>query len=578
MYINITNKPHIIPGYLNGLKQSGLSIEIEAKDPPDFENFKVLEFFLIGTESIRAKYQPEISLIQLFSRFIINIQRINHIYCSEYFFLEEKRNELPFQKEKIFKLILPFVNDSAIKLVLPWSLSFFNNLKFNLVASNDSILSSEAFKDLEIKLRTIRHPSQNHPLLVKAALDLNIPILNNSYDYLALGVGRFSIKFNSTITSNTSPIGIKLVADKLQTSRILHKLGMPAPVNYRVQNIHECVEFAKKLSYPLVIKPQDREQGKGVFANIIDEKTLIKSFDDAKQFSDNILIEKHCFGVGHRLVVLLDRVIRITKKLPLGIVGDGKSTIAELIDEKNKKKSNFYEIFDSEAEELLIQQKLTLDKILDLDQFVPLRRTNNYSRGGSVEAIPIDEVHSDNIELTLRASKLFGLDIAGIDLIIPDIKISWLESEAVICDINAQPQMDPDTIKSALKTLFKKQGRIPLHLIIIDDNKIPCYEKKGLGYAKKLKANGFSTKNGIFIDGKRVSKPMLSCFDASKALLHYSELKIGLSILSLKEILFYGLPLDQYSSIRIDVNESSEEALSDLIKAIKPHTKMLGKI
>jgi len=274
MYINITNKPHIIPGYLNGLKQSGLSIEIEAKDPPDFENFKVLEFFLIGTESIRAKYQPEISLIQLFSRFIINIQRINHIYCSEYFFLEEKRNELPFQKEKIFKLILPFVNDSAIKLVLPWSLSFFNNLKFNLVASNDSILSSEAFKDLEIKLKTIRHPSQNHPLLVKAALDLNIPILNNSYDYLALGVGRFSIKFNSTITSNTSPIGIKLVADKLQTSRILHKLGMPAPVNYRVQNIHECVEFAKKLSYPLVIKPQDREQGKGVFANMYEKQGI----------------------------------------------------------------------------------------------------------------------------------------------------------------------------------------------------------------------------------------------------------------------------------------------------------------
>jgi len=228
--------------------------------------------------------------------------------------------------------------------------------------------------------------------------------------------------------------------------------------------------------------------------------------------------------------------------------------------------------------ELLIQQNLSIESILDLDKFIPLRRTNNYSRGGSVEVIPLNQVHPDNIDLAISASRLFGLDIAGIDLIIPEIKISWLESEAIICDINSQPQTDPDTIKYILRSLFKEQGRIPFHLIIVDDKKLTTYETKALNFAKKLKVNGVSSKNGIFINGKRISKSMPSCFDASRALLHYSELESCLSILSIKETILSGLPLDQFSSITIDASEITEENFSVLIKAIKPHTKSLVRI
>ena len=475
-------------------------------------------------------------------------------------------------------MTLPLLNSNAIDLVISWALPLFNNFKFDSLETNGSILFSDEYKKLANKLTTVRHPTQNHPLLIKAALDLDIPILSNNYEYLELGIGNSSMKFNSTVTSKTSPIGIKLVTDKLKTSRILSMLGMPAPKNIKVNNADQCIIAAKKISYPVVIKPQDREQGQGVFANIIDEETLIKSFNNAKNFSNNILIEKHYYGVGHRLTVFGDRVVKVTKKLPLGVVGDGKSTIAELISDINKKKINPVEIFDNEAKDLLIQQNLSIESILDLDKFIPLRRTNNYSRGGSVEVIPLDEVHPDNIELAIRASKLFGLDIAGIDLIIPEIKISWLESEAIICDINSQPQTDPDTIKYILTSLFKEQGRIPFHLIIVDDKKLTAYETKALNFAKKFKANGVSSKDGIFINGKRTSKSMPSCFDASRALLHYSELKSCLSILSIKETILSGLPLDQFSSITIDASEITEENFSVLIKAIKPHTKSIVRI
>jgi hypothetical protein len=90
--------------------------------------------------------------------------------------------------------------------------------------------------------------------------------------------------------------------------------------------------------------------------------------------------------------------------------------------------------------------------------------------------------------------------------------------------------------------------------------------------------NGVSSRSGIFINGKRASKAMLSCFDASKALLHYSELKSCLSILSIEETILSGLPLDQFSSITIDANDTAEEDLLVLIKAIKPHTKSLVRI
>jgi len=587
MYLEIKNKPKIIPGYMNGMKQPGLLFEIEIAQSPTYKNYKLLERYLMGSEISEITYQSEISeityqseisLIQLFSKFIISIQGINHIFCSEHYFFDEIKKESHPQKSRLFKLTLPLANSKAMSLVIPWVLSLFNNLKFDSLETNGSILFSDEYKKLAIRLKAVRHPTQNHPLLIKAALDLDIPILSNNYEYLELGIGSSLMKFMSTITSKTSPIGIKLVADKLKTSRILSKLGMPAPVNFKVNNADECIIAAKKISYPVVIKPQDREQGRGVFANIIDEKTLIKSFNNAKNFSNNILIEKHCYGVGHRLTVFGDCVVKVTKKLPLGVVGDGKSTIAELISDINKKKVNPDEFFDNEAKELLIQQNLSIESILDLDKFIPLRRTNNYSRGGSVEVIPLNQVHPDNIDLAISASRLFGLDIAGIDLIIPEIKISWLESEAIICDINSQPQTDPDTIKYILRSLFKEQGRIPFHLIIVDDKKLTTYETKALNFAKKLKVNGVSSKNGIFINGKRISKSMPSCFDASRALLHYSELESCLSILSIKETILSGLPLDQFSSITIDASEITEENFSVLIKAIKPHTKSLVRI
>ena len=123
--------------------------------------------------------------------------------------------------------------------------------------------------------------------------------------------------------------------------------------------------------------------------------------------------------------------------------------------------------FDDEAKEQLADQHLDWNSVPAHGRFIRLRGACNVASGGIPLSVPVHKVHPDNLSLALRAARVLRLDVAGVDLLIPDIERSWLETGASVCEVNAQPQMFSTLHKPMLVSMFKGgNGRIPVTIIV----------------------------------------------------------------------------------------------------------------
>ena len=404
-------------------------------------------------------------------------------------------------------------------------------------------------KNLESQLQQFSEPGQNSVYFLNDALEWRIPTCRFSNNGHYFGTGCFTQKLSSTSTKMTSVIGVNLAKNKLQTSLFLTQNGLPGSTHVLVNSLEEAINAANKIGYPIVIKPNDRDNGDGVFAGIKNEKNLRLFFEKTKSFSDNILIEKHINGYGHRITFCDNKIVAVTKKLPWGIVGDGQKMISQLV-----------ENFDDEMLSILEDENLTKNSILEVNRFLPLRRKNNASASGQTIGLNIKDVHPDNIQLAFTISKLFDLDIVGIDLIISDISKSWLENECVIPDINAIPQIGFDRVKTIFETLFPNEFRVPIYLLIIKDPLDLKLDK----IKNMFNFNAYSTIDGVWINNKLISNRFNNGFDSARSMIFNSEVNSGLVVMTLDGIKIFGLPLDKFNVVvldNVDLDEDSKKVL-----------------
>ncbi len=231
-----------------------------------------------------------------------------------------------------------------------------------------------------------------------------------------------------------------------------------------------------------------------------------KAFENAKKLSEQILIEKHVPGNDYRLQIVNGEVHGILERVPGGVTGDGKSSILELMIEQNNIRKNavddrryLHQISkDDESTAQLSIQGMKWESIPDAGIFVRLRGAANVASGGIPVPIPVEDAHPDNLAMAIRAVRILKLDIAGVDLLIPDIRESWLESGAYICEINAQPQMFTTMHKPMLQSLFPEgHSRVPM-IIHLTENSAKNYI--GHQIHKQLSQIGIST--GFIHDDK----------------------------------------------------------------------------
>ena len=572
MNIVYDRNPKIHLGFVYGLKQASVisKLTINFGTRPDKNLTTLLVNFVFGKLNINQRYLTVEThdFFEIVARIVIKIQRnIKLPIYNQYQLLGTSSTSEAIQGD----LLMPILNGKAYQISLDYAVSLSNLI---LQESDLEDFQSNTFQKSLIKvndqLNAIYKTGQNYFNLVNACFQLNLPIASFEQSGLRVGTGARAQTFNSTITSNTSSIGIKLAGDKLKTKNILKSAGMPAAVNYLTKDIHHALQLAEKMGYPIVIKPTDRDGGYGVYADIRDPAILKSCYEEAKRFSKNIMLEKHCDGVSYRFTLFHHQIIKLTQKSPLGIVGDGVSNIDALINKlqrtlsKKTLKFGSNVVLDKEALGLIAQFGFSLQSVLAKDYFLPLRRKSNASAHGSTKQIDIHQSHPDNLNLVRRVSQLFDLDIVGIDLIIPAIEASWLTTPCIICDVNAMPQTDPKSLKKMLKSSINNAGRIPTFLVICPKNQLQNQVNGLKAVADHLHCNGFSSRHGFFVNGLQASREMPSGYHAALAMVLDKSLKRGLFLLEYEDVLDYGLPLEHFSSIRVIRPE--HHALDDLEK------------
>jgi len=300
------------------------------------------------------------------------------------------------------------------------------------------------------RMREIREEVRFGPstgALVEEAESRGIPYIRlNDQSLVQLGYGVYQKRIQATTTANTSMIATDLAGNKDATKKLLGDMGIPVPKGYRIRDIEDLESTMKKVGVPVVIKPLDGNHGKGATVGIKSLEAAQRAFEKAKEYSRWVIVEQQLMGSDFRALVVNNRLIAVAERIPAHVVGDGKSTIQQLIDKTNQDPRRGYghekvltciEV-DGQTMRCITAHGYTLDSVLPDGEVLYLKTTANISTGGT--AIDrTEEVHPLNVFLFERIARIIGLDIAGIDIIAPNVSEPLSETGGGVIEVNAAP-------------------------------------------------------------------------------------------------------------------------------------------
>ncbi len=360
--------------------------------------------------------------------------------------------------------------------------------------------------------------------LVDEAKRRGIPALRlNEYSLVQLGWGVRQRRIQATVTSNTGHIGVEIAQDKELTASLLERAGLPVPRHERVHDAEDAVKTAERLGYPVVVKPMDLSHGRGVALDLRDAAQVRDAYEKARDMSRYVLVEEHFRGNDHRVLVVGDEVVAVAERVPGHVVGDGQRTLAELVDAVNadprrgvghERVLTRIEI-DDQAKRLMGLAGYDLGTVLAAGQRFALRSTGNLSTGGTA-VDKTDLIHPDNAAIAVRAAKVVGLDVAGVDVVCEDIARSLKQQRGAIVEVNAAPgfrmHVAPtegrarNVAAPVIDLLFPDGGpaRVPMAAITGTNGKTTT--SRMVAHILKMAGRrvGLTTTDGIYIDGEQI--------------------------------------------------------------------------
>lgn len=432
-----------------------------------------------------------------------------------------------------------------------WLLELLNLLS----AGKDVALHLDALSGRITALKEASPFISNVPRFLRAAYEIGVPFQELPGQVFQYGYGARARWLDSSLTDETPAIGAKLARSKIWAASMLRRAGIPTPQQVMVDSEEIAVNVSKILQYPVVVKPADQDGGVGVAAGLTTAAEVREAFVAAQQYSKNILVEKHFAGKDYRLTVFQDKVIWAIERIPGGVTGDGSSTVQQLVDQLNEDPRRGEGahaplkrlVLNNEAQALLRRAGLKESSVPKAGEFVRLRRTSNVANGGMPVAV-MDQVHPDNRLLAVRAAAALHLDLAGIDLLIPDISRSWQEVGAVICEVNAQPNLGQTTAahlyQLILRQLIPGDGRIPIVVVLgaAPENTLSS------NISGQLKSEGLvvGRADQTGVESAAVLNGPVSTYAGGQILL--SDQSVGAVVIGIHDtsILQTGLPFDRF--------------------------------
>ncbi|MDT8715616.1 cyanophycin synthetase [Clostridium sp. 19966] len=400
-----------------------------------------------------------------------------------------------------------------------------------------------------------------------------------------LGLGKYGKIIESTICENTGTVAVDISCDKMASKEILRMNGIPVSSGFKINDEMELLDYSRTLGYPLVLKPQFGNHGKGVITNILKEEELLKAYNKLKSEYKDIILENHIYGNDYRVCVVDGKVEAAALRIPPFVVGDGLNTIKGLIDNLNhdprrgcdhEKPLTRIKI-DEEVIAHIAACGYKLHSVLEKGTKIYLRGNANISTGGI--AIDCTDIISDeNKELCVRAAEAVGLNICGIDLCCKDIKKSLLE-QGVVLEINASPgirmhhypsQGKPRNVSEAIVNMMFKytNGNIPIISVTGTNGKTTT--TRLIAHTMSLAGYhvGMTVTGGIYINNECVEKGDTTGFDSAKRILINRNIDAAVLECARGGIIRRGLAYD-LADVGIITNITGDHIGLDGIKNLK---------
>jgi cyanophycin synthetase len=300
---------------------------------------------------------------------------------------------------------------------------------------------------------------------------------------------------------------------------LLDAAGVPVPQGYVVSDVEQAWQTACKIGLPVVVKPRDGNQGKGVAVNIETQAQLIAAFAVASDISSDVIVERYIPGHDYRMLVIGNQLIAAARRDPPHVIGDGKHTIRQLVDQVNLDPlrgdghaTALTKIrFDDIALATLSKQDFNADSIPENGKRILLRNNANLSTGGSATDVT-DEVHPELAARIVTAAKMVGLDIAGVDLVAETMTKPMEEQSAGIVEINAAPglrmHLNPSFGKgrpvgeAIISTIYPphENGRIPIIAVAGTNGKTTTVRLSAHLLAAAGHRVGMTNSDGVYIE------------------------------------------------------------------------------
>ena len=360
--------------------------------------------------------------------------------------------------------------------------------------------------------------------IVSAAVARGIPFRRLTQGSLVqFGWGSKQKRIQAAETSFTSAIAESIAQDKELTKKLLHAAGVAVPIGRPVDDEDDAWKAAQEIGLPVVVKPQDGNQGKGISVNLTSEDQVRKAYQVAVSFFDDIMVEKYLPGHDWRVLVIGDKLIAAARRDPPLVIGDGKHTVRELVDIVNSdpRRSDGHATsltkirFDDIAIARLAEQGYNADSVPARGARVVLRNNANLSTGGTATDVT-DDVHPDLAAAAVTAAQTVGLDIAGIDVVCDTILKPLEDQGGGIVEVNAAPglrmHLDPsfgkgrDVGKAIVDMMFPNgdNARIPVVAIAGTNGKTTTSRLIGRIFESNGQRVGMTSTDGVYIQGVQI--------------------------------------------------------------------------
>ena len=358
--------------------------------------------------------------------------------------------------------------------------------------------------------------------IVSAATARGIPYRRLTEGSLVqFGWGSKQIRIQAAETGNTSAIAEAIAQDKDLTKMLLEAAGVPVPRGFVADDEDQAWEIANKIGFPVVVKPRDGNQGKGVAVNIETREQLNAAFAIASDISRDVIVEQYIPGHDFRMLVINNQLVAAARRDPPSVIGDGQHTVTQLVEQVNTDPlrgdghaTALTKIrFDEIALATLATQGLNAQSVPEKGKRVLLRNNANLSTGGSATDVT-DEVHPELAARMVTAAQMVGLDIAGVDLVAETILKPMEEQRAGIVEINAAPGLrmhlspsfgKPRPVGEAIvESMFAtgENARIPIVAVTGTNGKTTTVRLTAHLLRTSGKRIGMTNSDGVYIENR----------------------------------------------------------------------------